>query len=528
MRNNQPVTSTECKLSPKRPLVSITDLKGVIRHANPAFCAISGYTRQELLGQPHNLIRHPDMPAEAFADMWRTLQADLPWRGVVKNRCKNGDYYWVDAYATPLFEKGIKTGYRSVRNQASAKQIEEAETLYSAVRQRHRSFPVTRYLNDTALSTRIILQTVLPAICFCLACSTSGGVAIAALLVGILSSLLLGSWTYLGIQAPLERIDAALGKIAAGELAFNIDTRATRELSRILIGIQSMKVNLHALMADILGIAGDVELQAQSLNGQVEAAHHRLHHSAARVESMAIDIGNLSSSTTSISTLTSKNANAAINATRKIEHGVEQIAITQTSSHCVISRMEEAQSLIAGLLAEVSSICTLSTHIRGIADQTNLLALNAAIEAARAGESGRGFAVVADEVRQLAERTSQSTVGIAAAVERIGNCTENTLQAMTAAATEVDHSNQLMNEGRQILDDIKLGADEIQISSENVAGMLQKQEKSTEAVMRTIEKISFQSSENSQSVEIIKLAASRLDSTSKELRQMTSRFEQSL
>jgi len=104
MRTNLPVTQRELPLPPGRTLVSVTDLKGRITYCNDAFVQASGFRRDELLGQPHNLIRHPDVPAEAFRDLWATVQAGRPWTGVVKNRCKNGDYYWVEAHASPLRE----------------------------------------------------------------------------------------------------------------------------------------------------------------------------------------------------------------------------------------------------------------------------------------------------------------------------------------------------------------------------------------------------------------------------------------
>lgn len=108
MRRNLPVTPHQKHIDPKHILVTLTDLDGNITHSNQAFCSVSSFSRDELIGQPHNIIRHPDMPPEAFKDMWSTIKADLPWRGIVKNRCKNGDYYWVEAYVTPFFENGKK------------------------------------------------------------------------------------------------------------------------------------------------------------------------------------------------------------------------------------------------------------------------------------------------------------------------------------------------------------------------------------------------------------------------------------
>jgi methyl-accepting chemotaxis protein len=130
MRINMPVTSNEYVLTDNDSIVSKTDLKGVITYINEDFKRISGYTEQELIGQPQNIVRHPDMPVEAFADFWVTLKAGRPWTGLVKNRCKNGDYYWVLANATPIRENGQIVGYMSVRSKPSRMQVEEASRAY--------------------------------------------------------------------------------------------------------------------------------------------------------------------------------------------------------------------------------------------------------------------------------------------------------------------------------------------------------------------------------------------------------------
>jgi aerotaxis receptor len=134
MRVNQPVTRVERHLQEGAFVVTTTDLRGVITYVNEEFIRISGFSPDELIGQPHNLVRHPDMPPAAFEDLWRTVKAGQPWQGMVKNRCKNGDFYWVDASVTPIEEKGSVIGYVSIRSKPSATQIAEAELMYTRVR----------------------------------------------------------------------------------------------------------------------------------------------------------------------------------------------------------------------------------------------------------------------------------------------------------------------------------------------------------------------------------------------------------
>lgn len=127
MKNNQPVTQREVAFPPNAYLVSRTDLKGVITYANDAFVNISGFSRDELIGKSHNLVRHPDMPMAAFKELWTTVQSGMPWRGLVKNRCKNGDFYWVEAFVVPLKKNGQVVGYMSVRTPAAANKRAAAE-----------------------------------------------------------------------------------------------------------------------------------------------------------------------------------------------------------------------------------------------------------------------------------------------------------------------------------------------------------------------------------------------------------------
>ena len=136
MRMNLPVTGKEVMLRDGTAIVSKTDTRGIIAYVNRDFIEISGFTEAELIGQPHNIVRHPDMPSEAYADLWATLKAGRPWVGMVKNRCRNGDHYWVEAHATPFFENGQVAGYMSVRKKPTREQVAAAEQVYSAIRNR--------------------------------------------------------------------------------------------------------------------------------------------------------------------------------------------------------------------------------------------------------------------------------------------------------------------------------------------------------------------------------------------------------
>ncbi|MDD5247906.1 MAG: Cache 3/Cache 2 fusion domain-containing protein [Rhodocyclaceae bacterium] len=179
MRTNLPVTQNEILLSDDTLIVSKTDLKGRITYVNKGFLDISGYTEEELIGEPHNIVRHPDMPPEAFADLWKVLKEERPWVGYVKNRCKNGDFYWVEAHAAPMWEGTQVVGYLSVRYKPPRDKVEAAEGAYRLFREKKAGglmvsegwvastgpfARLRRALADSSISTKIMLGCVAGAV----------------------------------------------------------------------------------------------------------------------------------------------------------------------------------------------------------------------------------------------------------------------------------------------------------------------------------------------------------------------------
>ncbi len=132
MKLNLPVTGQEKIYPTDYVLVSRTDTKGIITFANDMFVEVCGYSRQELVGTNHNIIRHPDMPPAAFETMWKTIKAGFPWLGLVKNRCTNGDHYWVKAHVVPVKKDGAIIGYMSVRSCPTREEVAAAEAAYKA------------------------------------------------------------------------------------------------------------------------------------------------------------------------------------------------------------------------------------------------------------------------------------------------------------------------------------------------------------------------------------------------------------
>ncbi len=166
MKINMPITDKEVKMADTSVLVSQTNLKGIITYANPDFVKISGYSESELIGKNHNLVRHPDMPREAFEDLWQHNKENRPWLGIVKNRSKDGSFYWVEAHVVPMIEQGNCIGYLSLRRKPTDKQVSEAETLYASMRDGSYTPPLHERLKKYNFFSRwsIITKAMLPII----------------------------------------------------------------------------------------------------------------------------------------------------------------------------------------------------------------------------------------------------------------------------------------------------------------------------------------------------------------------------
>ncbi len=255
MKINTPVTNQENAMVEGTILVSKTDLKGTITYANQAFIDISGFSEKELLGVNHNIVRHPDMPSAAFQNLWDTVKKGLPWEGIVKNRCKNGDYYWVFANVIPITENGQVTEYMSVRTPPSRQQVEEADALYRAINagqaslepsrlQKIKSAIVNAKVTHTLYATvagSLLMQTALEA-------WMAGGMhlkeifaslALIVVVTGLMGSLLKGL-----IVNPLSIAADKLNKMTEGNYFDWISIGRTDEIGKLFNTIKTTQVKL--------------------------------------------------------------------------------------------------------------------------------------------------------------------------------------------------------------------------------------------------------------------------------------------
>lgn len=269
MRNNLPVTDVEVLLNDDDLIVSKTDLKGRIVYTNATFVRISGYSQAELIGQAHNIVRHPDMPPAAFADLWATLQAGRPWVGMVKNRCKNGDYYWVHADAAPVFENGQHVGYMSVRRKPSREQVAAAEQAYAriragtstqVVRQGSLHAPTPWYIRwnplwKLSLRTRLLMSAgamgvyglALMAIQYL---NAPRGLALAIIAACTLFAAYCAWWLAHDVVDRLEQANGHFRRLASGLYDGVIPIDRDDEIGAILLGLKCTQVRLGFEMQD--------------------------------------------------------------------------------------------------------------------------------------------------------------------------------------------------------------------------------------------------------------------------------------
>ena len=408
MRINLPVTQTEYDFPADELLMSVTDRQGHMTHCNAAFSRVSGYSVDELIGQPHNLIRHPDMPPEAYKDLWSTIGHGRSWRGLVKNRRKNGDFYWVRANITPIMAGGKPQGYMSVREKPTRAEIAGAEALYARLHAEREAGRPSFVLHagrvrpagwrnalgklrraDFTQRLAVMMVPLLAAAAAPAWLGWHGPQVAGAQSLALLAGTLLILWRFhRRITTAVHDANRFAQDLASCNLATDsCQADGRHPLARLMEALRQIQINLRAVVGDArheIGHFGttssEIAQGAQDLSARTEAQAGHLQETAATMEELAGTV------------------RQSVDATRQIlgdsEHSAE---LARDGGREVAKAGEAVQSIEHSSRTMEQIIAT----IESIAFQTNILALNAAVEAARAGEQGRGGGVVAGAVNRM-------------------------------------------------------------------------------------------------------------------------------
>jgi aerotaxis receptor len=514
MRLNTPVTDIEYILGESETIVSKTDLQGNITYANQDFIKISGYSEAELLGAPQNIVRHPDMPREAFEDLWRTLKAGRAWTGLVKNRCKNGDFYWVEANAAPYLEKGRVVGYTSIRIKPSRAKVDAARQAYQRIRDGDDSLIIREGValarpgpmrfpefGGASLSLRLNLilcvSVGLPIVALALLLAGADRDADVAIILSVVFSLAGLIALRHAVLAPLDAIRRYLDQMSSGDLTGHVDAKGSVEATGALQALRILQINFKLLVGQIKETGVVVHAGATEIaSGNADLS--------ARTESQASSLEETAASMEEIASAVKQNADNA--------HGANDLVLAATrvagkggaAMHAVVSNMTAIKNS-SGKIAEIIGV------IDGIAFQTNILALNAAVEAARAGEQGRGFAVVATEVRNLAHRSAVA----AKEIKRL----------IAESVSEVDSGSELVVDAGRIMTDIVASISHVERYVNDISIASKEQSCGIEQINEAIVQIDEITQQNAAVVEEAAAAAETMRRQANQLNALIGHFK---
>ncbi|MDZ4282473.1 MAG: methyl-accepting chemotaxis protein [Hydrogenophaga sp.] len=508
MRTNLPVTHQEFVIPEGVTLVSTTDLQSRITYCNPAFVAVSGFEREELIGQHHNLVRHPDMPTEAFRDMWATLASGSPWSALVKNRRKNGDHYWVVANATPVMENGQAVGYMSVRTRPTREQVKDAEELYARMRSEAAAGRASIALHHgRVVRTGLVgwLQRMAQLTLGKRIAISSVGLAAVGLVIGEYAAshstaiqmgagavlLLIATFAALSLRNQiLKQLNQSIvfaNQMAAGDLSARFKGASSGEFGELARALNQLNVNLQAVVSDVRHEVEGVQVASNEiaagnsdLSSRTESQASSLEETAASMEQLTSTVQQSANSSREASVLSQRSATVA-------REG--NVAMTQ-----VVATMDDI-SKSSRRIGEIIGV------IDGIAFQTNILALNAAVEAARAGEQGRGFAVVAGEVRSLAQRTLSAAKEIKVLIDE--------------SADKVTHGSKLVHSAGQTMANVVGSVEQVNGLIAEITGATNEQSMGLSQINQAIGQLDSVTQQNSAMVEELSAAASSLQSQAK-------------
>ncbi|MET3133024.1 aerotaxis receptor [Oxalobacteraceae bacterium GrIS 1.11] len=510
MRSNLPISNTEYILKDWETVVSKTDLSGNITYVNRDFLSISGFSEAELIGAPQNIVRHPDMPEEAFRDFWLAIKNGKAWTGLVKNRCKNGDYYWVEAHAAPMMADGKVVGYTSVRVKPARADVAAAEQAYRQIKAGNHDLEIVdgallrrsplrhfKLFKGLSLKAKLGLSSAALMLLFGIDLVIGGGKQPWPALLGMVLAGLSGLMLQRAAVAPMERACRDIERMSAGDLTGKIDAGGAPEVARLMQSLRVLQINVKLLVGQIKqsteivnSCAGDISSGNADLSARTEAQASALEETASSMEELSGTVRLNAENAKEARQLVMTTADLAVKGGAAVGQVVETMAAIQDSSRRIV---------------DIISV------IDGIAFQTNILALNAAVEAARAGEQGRGFAVVASEVRNLAQRSAAAAKDIKLLIG--------------ASVERVEQGGALVNGAGKTMDEIVHSVQRVATYVSDISTASREQSMGIEQVTQAITQMDEVTQQNAALVEQAAAAAESLKGQALELAQLVDTFK---
>ncbi|SQD77032.1 methyl-accepting chemotaxis protein [Moritella yayanosii] len=491
-------------------LISTTNPQSNITYTNQHFCDVAGYTADEMYEQPHNLIRHPDMPKQAFSQLWQYISSGKSWMGLVKNSCKNGSHYWVSAFVTPITnEQGQIIEYQSVRSKPDRETVTRASALYQKMHTGKSSkASQLRFKQNTILLILTGITLLLLAAQLFIAGISPLTVAMA---VTMLCCFIIIKYT----QTRINQLAALAKEAYDNPLMEHVYTGKKDDFSAIELALKMRQAELRAIVgrvsetsADLLLSAEEEFSQALQIKTNLEQQNDATEQVSVAMEQMSLSVRDIAESAVQASLLTSE-------AQKMSTEGQQSVETTINSVHSLHQELDNSKRVINILSEDCVQIETILDVIGAIADQTNLLALNAAIEAARAGEQGRGFAVVADEVRSLAQKTQASTGEIQQMITKLQQTAGQAVESVDRGVTLSQQCNDQAAETGTRLEEINHKLNRVTDSSHQIASAVEEQAGVSDDILRNVEHIGQLSAATSKtsddSVESTRLLVNRLE-----------------